>query len=94
MQLSHVWSLFSDQETAQLRHRWDEIQAGFVDEPRTAVERADNLVVEAMTKLAEGFARTRSELDHHWKKGDSLSTEDLRQGLRRYRSFFARLLAV
>lgn len=65
-----------------------------VDEPRTAVEKADSLVAEAMTKLAEGFARTPRELDPQWKQGNSLSTEDLRQGLRRYRSFFARLLAV
>jgi hypothetical protein len=85
--------LFSDQETTQLRARWDEIQAGFVDEPRGAVEKADGLVAEAMSKLADGFARTRSELDRQWKHGD-VSTEDLRQGLRRYRSFFARLLAI
>jgi hypothetical protein len=86
--------LFSDEETGQLRTRWDEIQAGFVDEPRGAVEKADGLVAEAMSRLADGFARTRSDLDHKWKRGDAISTEDLRQALRRYRSFFARLLAV
>ena len=86
--------LFSAQEGAQLRTRWDEIQAGFVDEPRGAVEKADGLVAEAISKLAEGFARTRSELDRQWKQGDEVSTEDLRLSLQHYRSFFARLLAV
>ena len=86
--------LFSPQEGAQLRARWDEIQAGFVDEPRGAVEKADGLVAEAISKLAEGFARTRSELDRQWKQGDEVSTEDLRLSLQHYRSFFARLLAV
>jgi hypothetical protein len=86
--------LFSDEETGELQTRWDEIQAGFVDEPRGAVEKADGLVAEAMSRLADGFARTRSDLDHQWKRGDAISTEDLRQALRRYRSVFARLLAV
>lgn len=90
----HTIPLFSPQEGAQLRARWDEIQAGFVDEPRGAVERADGLVAEAISKLAEGFARTRSELDRQWKQGDEVSTEDLRLSLQHYRSFFARLLAV
>jgi hypothetical protein len=86
--------LFSEQDGAQLRARWDQVQAGFVDEPRGAVERADALVAEAISKLAEGFARTRGELDRQWKQGDQVSTEDLRVSLQRYRSFFGRLLAV
>jgi hypothetical protein len=42
------------------------------------VEKADALVAEAISKLAEGFARTRGELDRQWKQGDQVSTEDLR----------------
>ena len=85
-------ALFSQQQVIELRARWDQIQAEFVDEPRGAVEKADGLVGEAISRLAEGFARTRAELDHQWKRGDSVSTEELRQALRRYRSFFSRLL--
>jgi len=85
-------ALFSDQQVTDLRGRWDQIQAAFVDEPRGAVEKADGLVADAISQLAEGFARTRAELDHQWKRGDSVSTEELRQALRRYRSFFSRLL--
>ena len=85
-------ALFSEDQVKDLTNRWDQIQASFVDEPRGAVEKADGLVAEAISKLAEGFARTRAELDGQWKRGDSVSTEDLRQALRHYRSFFGRLL--
>ncbi len=85
-------AMYSDEQLRDLRIRWDQIQAGFVDEPRGAVERADTLVAEAISKLAEGFARTRAGLEEQWKRGDEVSTEDFRQALRRYRSFFTRLL--
>lgn len=84
--------LYSEDQLGDFRTRWDQIQAGFVDEPRGAVERADGLVADAISKLAEGFARTRAELEEQWKRGDQVSTEDLRQALKRYRSFFTRLL--
>lgn len=74
--------------------RWTEIQAGFVDEPRRAVQDADALVAEAIKRLAESFARERANLEGQWDRGDDVSTEDLRQALRRYRSFFSRLLSV
>jgi hypothetical protein len=85
-------ALFAADQVTELRGRWDQIQAGFVDEPRGAVEKADGLVADTISRLAEGFARTRAELDHQWKRGDTVSTEELRQALRRYRSFFSRLL--
>ncbi|HSC45808.1 MAG TPA: hypothetical protein VLC94_08250 [Candidatus Acidoferrum sp.] len=86
--------LFSGEETANLRSRWDAIQVGFVDEPRRAVQEADSLVAAAMKRLAEQFAQERSNLEHQWDRGGDVSTEDLRIALRRYRSFFARLLSV
>jgi hypothetical protein len=85
-------ALFSDEQVMDLRSHWDRIQTEFVDEPRGAVEKADALVAEAISKLSEGFARTRAELDQQWKRGDAVSTEDLRQAFRHYRSFFTRLL--
>jgi len=84
--------LFSEQDGADLRRRWSDIQAGFVDEPRSAVERADALVAEVMRRLAEGFANERGTLEHQWDRGDNVTTEDLRVALQRYRSFFDRLL--
>lgn len=64
------------------------------DDPRTAVRRADELVASLMKRLAEIFAAERKKLERDWDKGEEVPTEDLRQALRRYRSFFDRLLAV
>jgi len=86
--------LFAGNEADDLRHRWTDIQAAFVDEPRNAVEKADALVAAAMKRLAEIFAQERSSLEQQWAKGADVNTEDLRIALRRYRSFFDRLLSV
>jgi hypothetical protein len=85
--------LFPDNELTGFRARWDKAQIGFVDEPRAAVEQADSLVATVVKRIAEQFAAERAELEHQWDRGDNVSTEDLRQALRRYRSFFDRLLA-
>ena len=86
--------LFSMEETASLRLKWDSIQAGFVDEPRRSVQEADSLVAATMKRLAEQFAAERSNLEGQWDRGSDISTEDLRIALRRYRSFFGRLLSI
>jgi len=86
--------LFSNGEANELRSRWDAIQVGFVDEPRHAVEQADNLVAGTMKRLAEIFADERGKLEGQWDQGANVSTEELRLALRRYRSFFGRLLSV
>ena len=87
-------TLFPENETNDFRTRWTDIQTGFVDEPRRAVEQADALVAEVIKRLANSFAEERSKLEGHWGRGDDVSTEDLRVSLRRYRSFFDRLLNV
>lgn len=86
--------LFPSEELQGLRTRWKEIQTAFVDEPRKAVEQADSLVASAMKRLAEVFAEERSGLEKQWDRGESVSTEDLRVALQRYRAFFDRLLSV
>ncbi|MDR3703546.1 MAG: hypothetical protein P4L56_28110 [Candidatus Sulfopaludibacter sp.] len=86
--------LFSADQAKEFRVRWDTIQGGFVDEPRRAVEQADSLVAGAMQRLAEVFAEERAKLEGQWDRKESVSTEDLRLALRRYRSFFGRLLSV
>jgi hypothetical protein len=86
--------LFSPDEAKEFRVRWDTIQGGFVDEPRRAVEQADSLVAGAMKRLAEIFADERAKLEGQWDRKESVSTEDLRLALRRYRSFFGRVLSV
>jgi hypothetical protein len=86
--------LFTSDEANNFRSRWDGVQVAFVDEPRKAVENADQLVAATMKRLAEIFAEERQKLEQQWDLGDNVSTEDLRLALRRYRSFFSRLLSI
>ncbi|HEY2577271.1 MAG TPA: hypothetical protein VGI74_13280 [Streptosporangiaceae bacterium] len=86
--------MFGPDELEGIVNRWRDIQVSFVDEPRKAVKDADNLVAELMERLARMFASQREQLEARLTTGDPASTEDLRQGLRRYRSFFERLLAA
>jgi hypothetical protein len=86
--------LFHDDEGRGFRTRWEAIQTGFVDEPRKAVEQADALVSETIKRLSDVFAEERTALEKHWGRGENVSTEDLRIALKRYRSFFERLLHI
>lgn len=86
--------LLGDEDSGRFRERWEAVQVRFVDEPRTSVEDADALVAELMQRLAETFAQEREELEGQWSRGEDVSTEDLRLALRRYRSFFERLLSA
>jgi hypothetical protein len=85
--------LFPENELTDLRSRWDKAQSMFVDEPRKAVQEADALVATAVKRIAELFANERANLEKQWDRGSEVSTEDLRQALRRYRGFFDRLLS-
>ena len=94
MQQADEAPLFPTEEAGELQDRWQEVQASFVDEPRQAVQQADELVAGAIKKLAQTFADERSQLEGQWDRGDQVSTEDLRVALQKYRTFFGRLLAV
>ncbi len=85
-------SLLNREETEQFRTRWNEIQGKFVDEPRTAVEQADELVTEVIELITEMFNNEHRSLEAQWNKGNDVSTEDLRISLQRYRSFFNSLV--
>ena len=87
-------TLFHEEETGGFKSRWDAIQTGFVDEPRAAVEQADALVAQVVARLGQVFSEQRTQMEHQWDRGDDVSTEDLRMALKRYRTFFDRLLSV
>ena len=91
---SELSPLFSNDEESDFRNRWKDIQTGFVDEPRQSVEQADELIARLLQRLAESFSEQRSHLEQQWEKSKSASTENLRLALRRYRSFFDRLLSI
>jgi hypothetical protein len=86
--------LFDRADRESFQDRWQTIQTGFVEEPRRSIEQADALVAEAMKCLAEIFAQERRSLESQWGDGTSVSTEELRVALQRYRSLFRRLLTV
>jgi len=86
--------LLANEQAGTYRSQWESIQTGFVDEPRQAVEHADHLVAEVIKRIAEVFADERSKLEEQWSRGNEVDTEDLRVALKRYRSFFERLLSA
>jgi hypothetical protein len=86
--------LFEERETSEFRTRWTDIQAGFVDGPRRAVEHADQLVADVVKRLTDTFAQERANLEQYWSQRDTATTEDLRLSLQRYRAFFDRLLSL
>jgi len=86
--------LFSDEDTEEFRNRWAEIQRGFVDNPRSVVEDADRLVADLTQRITTQFSEERTVLEAQWDRDDDVSTEELRVALKRYRSFFERLLST
>lgn len=87
-------ALFTPEIAGDFQSRWDAVQIGFVDDPREAVRRADELVAQVMKSLAESFANERERIESQLDPSDSEATEHMRVALRRYRSFFQRLLSL
>jgi hypothetical protein len=86
--------LLAADDAEAFRARWTDVQHGFVDAPRQAVEQADGLVAELMQHLAKTFADERGRLEGQWDQGGDVSTEDQRTAFQRYRLFFERLLTT
>jgi hypothetical protein len=88
--------LFVPDVAKGFRSRWDAVQSSFVDDPAQAVREGDELVTQVMKSLEETFSSARIKLEGqaHPTGTDKVSTEDLRVALRRYRSFFERLLSL
>ncbi|WP_019930834.1 hypothetical protein [Nocardia sp. BMG111209] len=88
--------LFATSDIDGLRTRFREAQGNFVDDPRDAVVKADELVTETIQQLTTVLAERKQALEGRWSRdsdgGDV--TEDLRQALRSYRTFLDQLLAV
>ena len=86
--------LFEENEAKKFRSRWMSIQSKFVDDPRDSVKQADDLVADIIKNVTMSFADRRIALEKQWNNGENISTEDMRQALKRYRSFFERLLTL
>jgi len=86
--------LLSDSEADVFLRRWREVQAGFIDDPRAAVQDGDGLVTELMRSLTDRFGEQKRALEERWSSGGQPETEQLRRALQDYRSFFERLLST
>ena len=84
--------IFAGDRAASHRAKWDEIQSRFVDDPRRAVQDADELVSSVIRELQSSFETRRDALEASLRGGDDASTEELRVALQGYRSFFGRIL--
>ncbi|MFF8770466.1 hypothetical protein [Kitasatospora sp. NPDC015120] len=83
------------ERTQRLRAEWHSVQAGFVDDPRQAVQQADALIEKSVGLLAEAVTERRHRLrgaETAPGGAPAASTEDLRLTLREYRSLLDRLL--
>jgi len=87
-------SYLPEETSTQASERWLRIQSEFVNDPRQSVAQAHALVSDLMQRIVSSFTDERDQLERQWSQGDSVSTEDLRMCLQRYRSFFSRLLPL
>ncbi|WP_112263430.1 hypothetical protein [Lentzea terrae] len=76
--------------SSKLEDEWQSVQYEFVDDPKAAVRKADDLVKRAIEELTTRHRSLTQQLEGN---GDP-QTEDLRLALHRYRELFKSLVAV
>jgi len=90
-------ALLPSAETYRLRIRWREVQLGFVDDPRQAVDDAAELVSLAVDRVASLLRDQVGALNDDGPRGaedGEPDTERLRTLMRRYHALLDRMLAV
>jgi hypothetical protein len=87
-------AVLEDSDRESFLTRWSELQASFLDDPRSAVAQSDALVAALTERVTAVFVADRLLLERQWAQAEEPSTEDLRAALQRYRTFFQRLLSV
>ncbi len=96
----HDSRLLPHEECDKLSTRLQHAVAGFVDEPRSAVEEADHVLEEVAARFADAVKQRRRTLRNSWQTGEggqgkavgAGDTEQLRLALRDYRELTERLL--
>ena len=83
--------LLAGDDQQHLRTRWVQIEEGFVDDPRGAVQRADDLIDDVIERLRDALGSRRANLRSGWESLDDATTEQLRETLHRYEQMFAQL---
>jgi hypothetical protein len=77
-QRSDIWPDMSD-----FHRRWDQLQSDFIEEPREAVKKAEQLIVEMLDHVTKSM-RDRMKATQGEGKAD---TEHLRLTMQRYKEF-------
>jgi hypothetical protein len=85
--------LLKPDQAADFERRWEQLQAGFVDQPGRALYDAEQLITDLMQAISSELAAGRSQRETAPDGLDSASTEDLRLAFVRYRSLFQRLIS-
>jgi hypothetical protein len=86
-------SAFAPGDEQAFSERWAAIASAFIDSPRIAVAQADELIAEVIDRMLQAFNDERAAL-HRSLEDATLSTEELRLALRRYRALFDRILVL
>lgn len=81
-----------DPGTGSVADRWTTIQAGFIDDPRRAVESASALVAQLWQDIERSIAVQQQSLEEGWQAGER-STDDLRVAMQEYRALYDRFVA-
>ena len=76
------------------RASWGRIQSGFVDDPRGSVTEAAELITQITSTLLSAVQERERTLRGTWDGSGDADTENLRNALRDYRSFFERMIGV
>lgn len=78
----------------ELQHRWLVTQAQLLDDPRDAVREAGLLIGDAMQFVTSTFTEHRDRIEREWKNEGTMSTDELRTVMRRYRNLFQYVLSA
>jgi hypothetical protein len=76
----------------ELRAGWQMIRAGFIDDPRSSVAEAANVVEKAAEMLVAALRAQQDEIRSSWDgDGSGNDTESMRQALLAYQALFNRI---
>jgi hypothetical protein len=76
----------------ELRAGWQMIRAGFIDDPRSSVAEAANVVEKAAEMLVAALRAQQDEIRNSWDgDGSGNDTESMRQALLTYQALFNRI---
>jgi hypothetical protein len=77
-----------------LHQKWLEAQAALLDDPRDAAARTDEMVREGIQHLLKALDAQRGAIQATWSNDNNITTDELRDLIRRYRDLFRHALVT